>query len=73
MQRRTKSGGRKMYHHLDTQSETGLREILRDPSLQLALGIGLALTTFLAVAHSCCLGFAEDHLAPLLQICSFAS
>lgn len=62
-----------MYHQLDAQQEIGLREILRDPSLQLALGTGLVLTAFLAVAHSCCLGFAEDHLAPLLQICSFAS
>jgi len=50
----------------------GFREIVNDPSLLLALGTGSALTAFLLVAHSCCLGMSDRHLAPLLQICSFA-
>ncbi|GAB4512515.1 MAG: hypothetical protein Tsb0019_09240 [Roseibium sp.] len=49
-----------------------MRDIARDPSLLLALGTGSALTGFLLVAHSCCLGLSDRHLAPLLQICSFA-
>jgi len=55
----------------DTCRETGLSEIARDPLLLLALGTGGALTTFLLVAHSCCFGLTDKHLAPLLQICSF--
>jgi len=55
----------------DTRRETGMREISRDPSLLLALGTGSALTAFLLVAHSCCFGLTDRHLAPLLQICSF--
>jgi hypothetical protein len=51
--------------------DTGLNEILRDPSLLLALGTGSTLTAFLLVAHSCCAGLTDRHLAPLLQICSF--
>lgn len=51
--------------------ETGLKEITRDPSLLLALGTGSALTALLLVAHSCCFGLSDRHLAPLLQICTF--
>lgn len=47
-------------------------EIRQDPSLMLALGTGTALTTFLAVAHACCLGLTTSDMAALLQICSFA-
>ncbi|POF30006.1 hypothetical protein [Roseibium marinum] len=57
----------------DVFRETGLRAIAHDPSLLLALGTGSALTVFLLLAHSCCLGLAGRHLAPLLQICSFAA
>jgi hypothetical protein len=56
----------------DVFQETALRDIARDPSLMLALATGSALTGFLLVAHSCCLGLSDGHLAPLLQICSFA-
>ncbi|WP_299813084.1 hypothetical protein [uncultured Roseibium sp.] len=57
----------------DVLPETGLQAIARDPSLLLALGTGSALTAFLLLAHSCCLGLSDAHLAPLLQICSFAA
>ncbi|WP_269582096.1 hypothetical protein [Roseibium sp. Sym1] len=55
----------------DMRRDTGLTEIVRDPSLLLALATGSALTAFLLVAHSCCFGLTDRHLAPLLQICSF--
>lgn len=47
-------------------------EVASDPSLQLALATGTALTAFLAIAHACCIGLTDKALAPLLQICSFA-
>ncbi|QFT32138.1 hypothetical protein K1718_15210 [Roseibium porphyridii] len=56
----------------ELREETGLQELSRDPSLLMALGTGSLLTAFLLVAHSCCIGLVDQHLAPLLQICSFA-
>lgn len=47
-----------------------MEQIRQDPSLMLALGTGSLLTAFLLVAHACCIGLAEQHFAPLLQICS---
>ncbi|WP_133192633.1 hypothetical protein [Labrenzia sp. 011] len=58
---------------LEMSPENVLQTIVRDPSLVLALATGSALTAFLLVAHSCCLGLTDQHLAPLLQICSFAT
>lgn len=58
--------------HVELSRESGMTEMFKDPSLVLALTTGSALTVFLMVAHSCCLGLADRHLAPLLQICSFA-
>jgi len=55
----------------DIRRDTGFKDITRDPSLLLALGTGSALTAFLMVAHSCCIGLTDRHLSPLLQICSF--
>ncbi|KZM49716.1 hypothetical protein [Labrenzia sp. OB1] len=57
----------------DILRENALQAAVSDPSLLLALGTGSALTAFLLLAHSCCLGLSETHLAPLLQICSFAA
>lgn len=58
--------------HTEVQSMSGVREMMRDPSLVLALVTGSALTGFLLVAHGCCLGITEQHFLPLVQICSFA-
>ncbi|MCK7611430.1 hypothetical protein [Roseibium sediminicola] len=55
----------------DIRRKTGFEDFTRDPSLLLALGTGSALTAFLLVAHSCCFGLTDRHLAPLLQICTF--
>ena len=58
--------------HTEVQSMSGVREMMRDPSLVLALVTGSASTGFLLVAHACCLGITEQHFLPLVQICSFA-
>ncbi|WP_417709322.1 hypothetical protein [Roseibium aggregatum] len=50
----------------------GVSEVVRDPSLVLALVTGSVLTGFLLVAHACCLGITAQHFLPLVQICSFA-
>lgn len=64
--------GRDNMNHFEERGDQNLTELVRDPSLLLAFGTGTTLTVFLLVAHSCCLGLSERHLAPLLQICSFA-
>ena len=58
--------------HTEVQTLGGVSEVVRDPSLVLALVTGSALTGFLLVVHACCLGITEQHFLPLVQICSFA-
>ncbi|TYC65728.1 hypothetical protein FMN63_25490 [Stappia sp. BW2] len=59
--------------HTEIQTLGDIREVLRDPTLLLALVTGSALTAFLLVAHACCLGITEQHFLPAVQICSFAN
>lgn len=47
-------------------------EVLKDPSLTLAMGTAILLTVFLGTVHACCFGLASPEIATLLQICSSA-
>ena len=58
--------------HTEVQTLGGVSEVVRDPSLVLALVTASVLTGFLLVAHACCLGITAQHFLPLVQICSFA-
>lgn len=50
----------------------GLSEIMNDPSLLLALGLGSLLSLGLLYAYACCFGGEADALRAIAVLCSMA-
>ena len=57
---------------IQASGTTTMREIVEDPWLLAALGLGTLLTAFFFLAHACCFGADAAMLKSLSVICSSA-